>query len=154
MIQMNYYWLNCLFWNTRWRWGLKSILKQCAKSFSFFLPETNKTMFDQRLWVDNPELLNLHKRLLVQSLIFANVTPMSTICQVYYLIVGGMFYKKVGRLWRVSDCEELVSRVKPILHFAPLLKTTWSNTSPVKHWQAPLCSTTPLLFNIIKIRYN
>jgi hypothetical protein len=33
---------------------------------------------------------------------------MSTICQVYYLIVGGMFYKKVGRLWRVSDCEELV----------------------------------------------
>ena len=57
---------------------------------------------------DNPELLNLHKRLSIQPLIFANITPMSTIFQVYYLIVGGVFYKVVGRLWRVSDCEELV----------------------------------------------
>ena len=40
-----------------------------------------------------------------------------------------------------------------MLHIAPLLKTTWSSSSPVKHWQAPHCSTTPLLFNIIIIIY-
>ena len=32
---------------------------------------------------------------------------MFTICQVYYLIVGGVFYKNVGSLWKVSDCEEI-----------------------------------------------
>jgi len=26
----------------------------------------------------------------------------------FILQKGGLFYKKVGRLWRVSDCEELV----------------------------------------------
>jgi hypothetical protein len=34
---------------------------------------------------------------------------MSTIYQVYYLIVGGVFYKEVGVTWRVSDCEESVA---------------------------------------------
>jgi len=29
---------------------------------------------------------------------FANSTHMSTICQVYYLIVGGVFFKNVGIL--------------------------------------------------------
>jgi len=46
--------------------------------------------------------------------------------------------------WRVSDCEELVGGTKPLLHYTPLLKTTWSSSTPVKHWQAPHCSTTPL----------
>ena len=44
------------------------------------------------------------KEIVDSNLELANITPMSTICQVYYLIVGVMFYKKVGRLWRVSDC--------------------------------------------------
>ena len=50
--------------------------------------------------MENPELLNLHKSLSVQSLIFAHTRAMSTICQVYYLIVGGVFYKNVGILLR------------------------------------------------------
>jgi hypothetical protein len=33
-----------------------------------------------------------------------------------------------------------------MLHYAPLPKTMWSISNPVKHWQAPHCSTTPLLF--------
>ena len=54
--------------------------------------------------VDNPELLNLHNRLTIQSLIIVNYRPLSTIYQVYYFIVGGMFYKKVGiKLGGVSD---------------------------------------------------
>ena len=50
----------------------------------------------------------MHKRLSIQSLIFANFIPMSTICQVYYFIVGGDLTRKRDFTWRVSDCEELV----------------------------------------------
>ena len=58
----------------------------------------------EKLWVGNPELLKLYKRLSIQLLIFANYRPMSTICQHYYFTVGWeMFYKKVGRLWKLSD---------------------------------------------------
>ena len=31
-----------------------------------------------------------------------------TVEKMFHFIVGGMFYKKVGVTWRVSDCEELV----------------------------------------------
>ena len=33
---------------------------------------------------------------------------MFAICQDLYTLGGGVFYKNVGGLWRVSDCEELV----------------------------------------------
>ena len=36
--------------------------------------------------------------------------------------------------------------LKWLLHYAPLLKTMWSISNPVRYWQAPLYSTTPLLF--------
>ena len=39
-----------------------------------------------------------------------------------------------------------------MLHYAPLIKTTWSNSIPVKHWQAPHCSTTPLLSGLNNCR--
>ena len=48
------------------------------------------------------ELLNLHKRLSIKSLINANGRPMFTICQHLYTFGGGMFYKNMGRLWRLS----------------------------------------------------
>ena len=44
------------------------------------------TFCKQKLWVNNPELLNLHKRLLVQSLIFDDYRPMFTICQDFYTL--------------------------------------------------------------------
>jgi len=67
------------------------------------------TFCKQKLWVNNPELLNLHKRLLVQSLILANFIPMTTICQHLYTFVEEVkFTRKWDFTWRVSDCEELV----------------------------------------------
>jgi hypothetical protein len=35
--------------------------------------------------------------------------------------------------WRVSDCEELVGWQKKLLHYAPLPKSMWSSSTPVKH---------------------
>ena len=46
--------------------------------------------WNQTLCVNNPELANVHKRLSNQSQIIAYFIPMSTICQVYYFIVGGI----------------------------------------------------------------
>ena len=42
--------------------------------------------WNQKLRVDNSELLNLHKRLSIQPLIFANCRPMFTICQHFYTL--------------------------------------------------------------------
>ena len=58
--------------------------------------------WNQKLWVENTNLLNLHKRLSIQSLVIANFRPMFTICQHYCFIVWGVFYKNRGRLWRLS----------------------------------------------------
>ena len=65
--------------------------------------------WNQRLRVDNPELLNLHKRLTIQPLVIKIYRPMSPICQRYYFTVGEKFYKNMGiLLGGLSDCEELV----------------------------------------------
>ena len=56
-----------------------------------------------------PELLNLHKRLSIQSPVIANLTTMSTICQhLYTLGVEVKFTRMWDFTWKVSDCEELV----------------------------------------------
>ena len=53
--------------------------------------------------------LNLHKRLSIQSLLFANYRPMFKSCQHYYFTVGGLFYKNLGfYLEGCLTCEELV----------------------------------------------
>ena len=57
---------------------------------------------NQRRWVENPELLNLHKRLSIQSPVIANCRPIFPICQDLYTLGRGMFYKNEGRLWRLS----------------------------------------------------
>ena len=44
--------------------------------------------WNQKLWVDNPELLNLHKRLSVQYLVIVNFRPISTICKHFYSLCG------------------------------------------------------------------
>ena len=52
---------------------------------------------NQKLLVDNPELLNLHKRLSNQSHIFANRTLMSTKCQDLYTIVVEVIFTRLGK---------------------------------------------------------
>ena len=42
--------------------------------------------------------LNFHKRLSIQSLIFANSRPMFTSCQHYYFTVRRMFYNVCGEV--------------------------------------------------------
>ena len=42
--------------------------------------------WNQKLRVDNSELLNLHKRLSIQSLKFEKYRPMSTVCQHLYTL--------------------------------------------------------------------
>ena len=52
--------------------------------------------------------MNMHNRLSNQSLIFANHTPMSTICQHFNTIDVEVCFTMCGDFtWRVSDCEEL-----------------------------------------------
>ena len=43
---------------------------------------------NQKLWVENPELLNLHKRLSVKPLIIQSYRPIFTICQHFYTLCG------------------------------------------------------------------
>ena len=51
----------------------------------------------------------MHKKLPIQSLIFANCRPMFTICQDLYTIGAEVCFTRIGDItWRVSDCEELV----------------------------------------------
>ena len=65
--------------------------------------------WNQKLRVDNSELLNLHKRLSIQPLILGDSTPMSTRCQHFKTIdVQVCFTMCVDFTWRVSNCEELV----------------------------------------------
>jgi len=42
--------------------------------------------WNQRLWVDNPELLNLHNRLSIKSLIFVDDTPKLPVVNTYSFI--------------------------------------------------------------------
>ena len=56
----------------------------------------------------NPELLNLHKRLSVQSLVIANNRPMFTKCQHLFALGGSNLQESGDFTWRLSDCEELV----------------------------------------------
>ena len=37
-----------------------------------------------------------------------------------YITSIGLFYKEVGRLWRVSDCEELVGVTQKVMMGMPL----------------------------------
>ena len=65
--------------------------------------------WNQKLRVDNSELLNLHKRLSIQSLIFEKYRPMSTVCQHLYTLGAVVCFTRIGDFtWRVSDCGELV----------------------------------------------
>ena len=58
--------------------------------------------------LQNPELLNLHKRLSIQSLILENSTHMYSICQYFNTIDVEVCFTMCGDFtWRVSDCEEL-----------------------------------------------
>ena len=65
--------------------------------------------WNQKLRVDNSELLNLHKRLSIQSLKFEKYRPMSTVCQHLYTLGAVVCFTRIGDFtWRVSDCEVLV----------------------------------------------
>ena len=64
--------------------------------------------WNQKFRVDNSELLNLHKKLSIQSLIFEKYRPMSTVCQHLYTLGAVVCFTRIGDFtWRVSDCEEL-----------------------------------------------
>ena len=59
--------------------------------------------WNQRLLVENPELLNLHKRLMIQSLIFAHSITISTYANTYILLVERFVLQELRGLWKVSD---------------------------------------------------
>ena len=61
-----------------------------------------------------------------ETLITVDSRTMFTICQDFYFTVGGMLYKNVGRLWTVSDCEELVGfYLELFLTCEELVGVTW-----------------------------
>ena len=51
--------------------------------------------WNQKLRVDNSELLNLHKRLSVQPIIIANYRPMFTICQHLYTFGEKVYFTRM-----------------------------------------------------------
>ena len=44
--------------------------------------------WNQKLWVENPKLMNMHNRLSIQSIFFANYRPIITSCQKFYTLGG------------------------------------------------------------------
>ena len=51
--------------------------------------------WNQKLRVDNSELLNLHKRLSIQSLIFEKYRTMSTVCQHLYTLGAVVCFTRI-----------------------------------------------------------
>ena len=52
--------------------------------------------WNQKLWVENPKLMNMHNRLSIQSLLFANYRPIITSCQKFYTL-GGEERRRIER---------------------------------------------------------
>ena len=85
------------------------VMKESFKSHIFLF-------WNQKLWVENPELLNLHKRLSIQPLVIAHGTPILPIVNTYILLVLRWilqewgFYLEGVRLWRttVSYSQEMM----------------------------------------------
>ena len=53
--------------------------------------------WNQKLWVENPKLMNMHNRLSIQSLLFANYRPIITSCQKFYTL-GGEERRRIERM--------------------------------------------------------